>query len=280
MSAQTCTLSVTPRRRRCAAILALGLWSATATAAAPSPTTELGASLGWDQSRGDYGTGTSLTTDRTELRLSLAHGGWRIDAGAPLVSFVTPADGSIVVGGRVVQRPRAQQLLLQRRPPASASVRGLGDADLGIGWHAALTDNLGFNLAARAKFDTGAVDEGLGTGTIDARYSVGLAGERGTAFWSVDAAYVMRGESTLVAYRNSADGALVLGFRFGAGWSIEAHGGAGGAEIDGAAGTRAVGVALRFAPNPNWQFSLQAGRGLADGSADRGAGVSLRAVLP
>jgi hypothetical protein len=262
------------------ATLAAGaLTLASAAPAAPGPDKTVVAvtpDFGYERSAGDYGTGTSLTTHKIIAGLTLDIGDWSLNATVPYLRFTVPADGTIIVGGRPVTRPRVQQFVSRRRPPpADTEVSGVGDVSLGLAYAHAL-GNSAWSLdgGLGVKLANGDEAQGLGTGTTEPTAYLGAT--YGKSAWSLrgEASYTRRESDEFVAWRNSAAGSLTLSWRPAEDWDLRVSGLAGQPDIEGGEGVRSAGLALVFRPSAHAALTASFTRGLSDAGADSVAGLS------
>lgn len=241
------------------------------------------ASVGTNYSTGTYG--GDITTEIWSVPLGVGYrsGNWTFRASLPWVridgaSNVVPGAGPLLNlnpnrRGPILGPPGQQEPAVVR-----SSASGIGDAVLTASWAAVQTEaGFGLDLGARVKLPTADEDKGLGTGATDLGVSVDV-------FQSLDALTLFGG----LGYTNYGSTQYIrlddaLGANVGFSYALGPRS-SGGVMLDyrerisrnGAAQNELTGF-YNLRVGQNSRLQLYALRGLADGSPDWGAGVSLRA---
>jgi len=261
---------------------ALAAASALLLVAGTAQATGADVSVGSNYSSGTYG--GDITTGIWSVPLGIGYraGNWSFRASVPWVridgaSNVVPGAGPLLNlnpnrRGPIILPPGQQEPEVVR-----SRASGLGDAVLSASWAALQTEGgFGLDVGARVKLPTADEDKGLGTGATD--YGVSL-----DVFQSLDAltlfggvSYTDYGSTEFIQLDNA------LGANAGFSYAFTPRS-SGGLMLDyrerisrnGAAQNELTGF-YNIRMGANSRVQLHALRGLADGSPDWGAGVSLR----
>ncbi|MHB8533900.1 MAG: hypothetical protein ACYDBW_00435 [Sulfuricaulis sp.] len=236
---------------------------------------DLSVGIGLEHDSGKYGTTQTTRSWTVPAEISYATDNYLFDLTVPFVRQTGPA-GSIA--GRIRRRPRLV------RPVVTSA--GLGDSTVSATRYLVQDDESGlsWDVGAVIKLDTGDVKKGLGTGAND--YSLqsdlgrnfgrlALTGTLGYSWIGSPGAVVIHGISENLRFKNvpygSVDGAYPIGKDTKAGVTYFQE----RATETGGFPQKDVTVYLDTNTNDSTDIRLYVLKGLADGSPNRGVGVTL-----
>lgn len=253
---------------KCAAVVALCL-AANAALGAEDGALSLG--VGIHYSEGDYGTGTTTEIISIPFTARYDKAAWTYKVTVP---YLRVTGSTAVVPGVGQVGPGASG---RRRGTAEATESGLGDV-VTSATYAAYYDRAsqtGLDVTGKLKLATADADRGLGTGEHDFGFQVDVykSFDRTTAFAGVG--YTFLGSSAALPLND------VLNYTLGASYRIDARDSAGLSYDEREPASSASGPQRELMAfwtrklDKTLRAQLYLLRGLADGSPDWGAGISI-----
>jgi hypothetical protein len=231
--------------------------------------------VGVDYSTGDYGSATTTEILSVPVTAKYVQGNWTWKASVPWLRVsgdpnVLPGLGSIV---NLNPRGRGRGGVLEPGAPESGTASGIGDVRLAATYGFDTGGPLGVDLTGNFKLATADEDQGLGSGANDYGLALDLYRDFNGTLLFGGGGYTALGESSYI----DVDG--VLNANFGASRTV--GGGTLGAMYDwreaASAGFDDRSELTGFYSVPTGEagkWQLYATKGLSDGSADWGAGLS------
>jgi hypothetical protein len=231
-------------------------------------------STGFDYTKGSYGTPHATKLLYIPFTFLYDADTYSVDATFPYLHQAGPT-GQTIVGGRVIPLGAP---VLGRATPRIATVHGWGDLVLGGTRYFEGESDASpvYSLRVQVKFGTANQDIGLGTGKNDYTFSGGVLRLWGDNWvLSGDLGYTRFGSPSGVRLKPAIFASIGGAYRFGDRSRIGLTGYGSGSNLAGTPAPVDVTTYYAFSPSKSMQLRAYLLKGLSQGSANHGFGLSV-----